>query len=53
MRILAWPLLFYPLIYYVMEFEPRYRDPILWITLLFAAYAILPILPASMRRTLA
>ena len=51
MRILAWPLLFYPLIYYVMEFEPRYRDPILWITLLLAAYATLQIFPARLRRS--
>jgi hypothetical protein len=50
-RILVWPLLFYPLIYYVMEFEPRYRDPILWITLLLAAYATLDILPARLRRS--
>lgn len=51
-RILAWPLLFYPLIYYVMEFEPRYRDPILWITLLFAASALLLVVPARLRRSL-
>lgn len=48
-RILAWPLLLYPLVYYVVRFEPRYRDPILWITLMFAAYAVLPILPARFR----
>jgi hypothetical protein len=33
----------FPLIYYVVEFDPRYRYPVLWITLLLAAHATLDI----------
>jgi hypothetical protein len=36
--ILVWLLLFPP-IYYLVEFDPRYRYPILWMTGLFAAHA--------------
>ena len=32
--------LLYPLIYYVVQHDPRYRMPILWMTLLPAGYAI-------------
>lgn len=32
-------LAFYPIIYYFVQYDPRYRIPILWITFLLAAYA--------------
>jgi len=38
--ILALWLLFFPLIYYIIQFDPRYRFPILWVTLLLAAFLI-------------
>jgi hypothetical protein len=38
--ILASTLLSYPLVHYVVQFEARYRYPILWATFLPAAYAI-------------
>jgi|SRR5579872_104018 len=37
-------LLVYPLIYYVVQFEPRYRDPIMWISLLLAGYGLTALL---------
>jgi hypothetical protein len=43
-REVAWflggTLLVHPLIYYVVQFEPRYRDPIMWISLLLAGYGL-------------
>jgi hypothetical protein len=40
----AWSLggamLVYPLIYYIVQFEPRYRDPIMWISLLLAGFGL-------------
>lgn len=33
-------MLVYPLVYYVVQFEPRYRDPIIWISLLLAGYGM-------------
>jgi hypothetical protein len=33
--------LLFPMVYYVVEFDPRYRYPILWMTWLLAAYATL------------
>ena len=38
---LAAPLLLYPLVHYVVQFEARYRYPIFWATFLPASYAIL------------
>jgi hypothetical protein len=38
--ILALWLLFFPLIYYIIQFDPRYRFPILWVTLLLAGFLI-------------
>jgi hypothetical protein len=38
--ILGWTLLAYPLVHYVVQFEARYRYPILWATLLPAGYAL-------------
>ena len=35
----AW-LVFFPPVYYIALFEDRYRYPILWVTLVFAGYAI-------------
>jgi hypothetical protein len=32
---------FFPLIHYVVQFEDRYRTPIMWITFLLAAFALL------------
>jgi hypothetical protein len=32
---------FFPLIHYVVQFEDRYRTPILWLTFLLAAYALM------------
>jgi len=37
-------LVLFPMVYYVVEFDPRYRYPILWITWLLAAYAIVTFL---------
>ncbi len=55
-RVSAWllggALLVYPLVYYVIQFEPRYRDPIFWVTLLLAGYALAAVLPKSWRRQL-
>jgi hypothetical protein len=55
-RVGAWliggALLVYPLMYYVIQFEPRYRDPIFWVTLLLAGYALTAVLPKSWRRQL-
>jgi hypothetical protein len=34
----------YPLVYYIVQFEPRYRDPIMWISLLLAGYGLTEIL---------
>jgi hypothetical protein len=48
--ILGGALLVYPLVYYVIQFEPRYRDPILWVTLLLTGYALAAVLPESWRR---
>jgi hypothetical protein len=31
---------FFPPVYYIALFEDRYRYPILWVTLVFAGYAI-------------
>lgn len=39
--ILVAPVLLYPLVHYVVQFEARYRYPIFWATFLPAAYAIL------------
>jgi hypothetical protein len=50
--ILGGALLVYPLVYYVIQFEPRYRDPILWVTLLLTGYALAAVLPESWRRRL-
>ena len=33
-------LLFFPPIYYIVQFDPRYRFPILWVTLLLAGFLI-------------
>jgi hypothetical protein len=38
---LATPLVLYPLVHYVVQFEARYRYPIFWATFLPASYAIL------------
>jgi hypothetical protein len=38
--ILALWLLLFPLIYYVIQFDLRYRFPILWVTLLLAGFLI-------------
>jgi hypothetical protein len=38
--ILGWTLLAYPLVHYVVQFEARYRYPILCATLLPAGYAL-------------
>ena len=40
---LIWLLLFPP-IYYLVEFDPRYRYPMLWITWLFAAQALVALI---------
>ena len=45
-------MLVYPLVYYVIQFEPRYRDPIFSVTLLLAGYALAAVLPKSWRRQL-
>jgi hypothetical protein len=37
-------MLMYPLIHYIVQFEPRYRDPIMWISLLLAGYGLTEIL---------
>jgi hypothetical protein len=37
----AW--LFFPMIYYITQFDPRYRYPILWTSLLPAGYALVKI----------
>jgi 4-amino-4-deoxy-L-arabinose transferase-like glycosyltransferase len=37
-------MLVYPLVYYVVQFEPRYRDPIMWISLLLAGYGMTELL---------
>lgn len=42
----------FPLIYYAVQFEARYRYPILWITLLLAACAVTAPLARSPRETL-
>jgi hypothetical protein len=42
-RLMAAAWLLFPLIYYVIQFEPRYRYPIFWTTLLSAAYAMVSI----------
>jgi hypothetical protein len=39
-RVLTLWLGLFPLIYYVVQFEVRYRTPILWISYLLAAFAI-------------
>lgn len=48
-RVAAWlmgsALLAYPLIYYFAQFEPRYRDPIFWVSLFLAAFALADVLP--------
>ena len=53
-RIAAWvlggALVAYPLVYYVVQFDPRYRDPILWATLLLAGYAVAAVVPQSWQR---
>lgn len=41
------PLLAYPLVYYVVAYLPRYREPVDWALLLFAASAVLPPRPPS------
>jgi hypothetical protein len=55
-RVGAWllggALVAYPLVYYAIQFEPRYRDPIFWVTLLLAGYALAAALPKSWRRQL-
>jgi hypothetical protein len=33
-------MLIYPIVYYIVQFEPRYRDPITWISLLLAGYGM-------------
>jgi len=38
--ILALWLMLFPLIYYIIQFDPRYRFPILWVTLLLAGFLI-------------
>jgi hypothetical protein len=47
-REIAWflggTLLVYPLIYYAVQFEPRYRDPIMWISLLLAGFGLAELL---------
>ena len=47
-REVAWflggTLLVYPPIYYLVQFEPRYRDPIMWISLLLAGYGLTELL---------
>ena len=47
-REIAWflggTLLVYPLIYYTVQFEPRYRDPIMWVSLLLAGYGLTELL---------
>ena len=42
--LLGGAMLVYPVIYYIVQFEPRYRDPILWISLLLAGYGLKEIL---------
>src|ERR1700737_1437042 len=42
--VLGGTLLVYPLIYYIVQFEPRYRDPILWVSLLLAGYGLTELL---------
>jgi len=37
--LLSW-LLCFPLIYYIVQFEDRYRYPIMWVTLLTGSYAL-------------
>ncbi|HYL36408.1 MAG TPA: hypothetical protein VEV17_10890 [Bryobacteraceae bacterium] len=37
---LLWMLALAPLVYYIVESDPRYRTPLLWISLLFAGYAL-------------
>ena len=50
-RQVAWflggTLLVYPLIYYTVQFEPRYRDPITWISLLLAGYGLTELLKGT------
>ena len=40
-RVLGGWLLLYPAIYYVIQFDPRYRGPILWVTLILAGHAVM------------
>jgi hypothetical protein len=42
--VLGGAVLMYPLIYYVVQFEPRYRDPVLWVSLLLAGYGLTELL---------
>ncbi len=42
--------IFYPLVYYLIQFEPRYRYPILWTTWLLAAIALTGVLRMAARR---
>lgn len=39
----------FPIIYYLVQFEARYRYPILWITWLLAAYAASPVIVRGLR----
>ncbi|MFN8061304.1 MAG: hypothetical protein U0Q12_19240 [Vicinamibacterales bacterium] len=38
--VLAAPLLLFPIVYYLLQFEDRYRYPILWVTFLLAGHAL-------------
>lgn len=50
-RQVAWflggTLLVYPLVYYTVQFEPRYRDPIMWVSLLLTGYGLAELLQHS------
>jgi hypothetical protein len=39
-RVLVLWLVIFPLVYYLVQFETRYRYPILWLTWLLAAYFV-------------
>ncbi len=43
---LLW-LVFFPPIYYLIQFAPRYRHPVLWATFIPAAYVVVTLLPAA------
>lgn len=46
----AWLLLF-PLVYYLIQFAPRYRYPLLWVSWLLAGHAVMEISKYRLRRS--